>query len=137
MISIDGVNMRILIADDQIRVRQALRVLLTQQPGLRVIGEASDGEGLLAQVGTKAADLVLVDWELPGLVEAGGLPALRSLCPALQVVVLSSRPGVRRTAQSAGVDAFVSKGDPPESLLAAIDQCGAMVKLGGTDVTSE
>ena len=40
--------MRILIADDQVRVRQALRVLLTQQPGVRVIGEAADGEELLA-----------------------------------------------------------------------------------------
>jgi len=129
--------MRILIADDQIRVRQALRVLLAQQPGLRVVGEAADGEELLAQVGVKAADLALVDWELPGLVEAGGLPALRCLCPALQVVVLSSRPDVRSAAQSAGVDAFVSKGDPPESLLTALGRCSAMVKLGGTDVTPE
>ena len=73
--------MRILIADDQVRVRQALRVLLAQQPGLRVIGEAADGAELLAQVGVKAADLALVDWELPGLAEAGGLPALRGLPP--------------------------------------------------------
>ncbi len=127
--------MRILIADDQVRVRQALRVLLTQQPGLRVVGEAADGQELLTQVGVKAADLVLVDWELPGLVAAGGLPALRGLCPALQVVVLSSRPGVRSAAQSAGVDAFVSKGDPPESLLTALGRCSARGKLGGTDVT--
>jgi DNA-binding NarL/FixJ family response regulator len=127
--------MRILIADDQVRVRQALRLLLSQQPGLRVIGEAADGEELLAQVGVKTADLALVDWELPGLVEAGGLPALRGLCPALQVVVLSGRPGVRSAARSAGADAFVSKGDPPESLLTALSRCGAMVKLGGTDVT--
>ena len=134
--------MRILIADDQVRVRQALparqalRVLLTQQPGVRVIGEAADGEELLAQVRVKAADLVLIDWELPGLVEAGGLPALRSLCPTLQVVVLSGRTGVRSAAQSVGVDAFVSKGDPPESLLTALGRCGARVELGGTDVTS-
>ncbi len=129
--------MRILIADDQVRVRQALRVLLAQQPGLRVIGEAADGAELLAQVGVKAADLALVDWELPGLAKAGGLPALRCLCPTLRVVVLSGRTGVRSAAQSAGVDAFVSKGDPPESLLTAIGRCGAMVKLGGTDVTPE
>lgn len=128
--------MRILIADDQVRVRQALRVLLTQQPGVRVIGEAADGEELLAQVRVKAADLALIDWELPGLVEAGGLPALRCLCPTLQIVVLSGRTGVRSAAQSVGVDAFVSKGDPPESLLTALDRCGARVELGGTDVTA-
>lgn len=129
--------MRILIADDQDRVRRALRVLLTQQPGLRVVGEAGDGQALLAQAGLAEADLALVDWELPGLAEAGGLQALRRCCPVLQIVVLSGRAGARKAAQAAGVDAFVSKGDPPERLLAIIRRCGAPAKLGGADVTPE
>lgn len=115
--------MRILIADGQERVRYALQVLLAQQPGLQVAGEASNGKELIAQAGTAGADLVLVDWELPGLAEAGGLPALRCTWPGLQVVVLSSRPGARRAAQAAGADAFVSKGDPPERLLAVLCKC--------------
>jgi DNA-binding NarL/FixJ family response regulator len=129
--------MRILIADDQIRVRQAMRILLAQQPGLQVIGEVSDGGELLAQVSVKKTDLALVDWELPGLAEAGGLPALRSRCPGLQIIVLSGKSGVRSAAESAGVDAFVSKGDPPENLLTALGRCGAPVRLGGPDVTPE
>ena len=76
--------MRILIADDQERVRFALRVLLAQQPGLQVVGEASNGEALLAQAGAVAADLALVDWELPRLAEAGGLPGIHRSVPALQ-----------------------------------------------------
>ena len=67
--------MRILLADNQTRVRFALRVLLTQRPGLQVVGEASDSPELFAQAGAVDADLVLLDWELPGLTEAGGLPA--------------------------------------------------------------
>ena len=78
--------MRILIADDQERVRFALRVLLAQQPGLEVVGEATNGEMLLAQATATAADLVLVDWGLPRLAEAGGLPALHRSAPALQVI---------------------------------------------------
>jgi DNA-binding NarL/FixJ family response regulator len=127
--------MRILIADDQDRVRFALRVLLTQQPGLQVVGEAADGEALLAQVRAIAADLALVDWELPQLTEAGGLPALRRSSPALQVVVLSSRPGVRQAALAVGGDAFVSMNDPPERLLTVIRCCGAMANPGGAHVT--
>ncbi len=127
--------MRIVIADNQHRVRFALRVLLAQQPGLQVVGEASDGEELLAEAGAIAADLVLLDWELPRLAEAGGLPALRRSSPALQVVVLSSRPGVRQAALAVGGDAFVSKSDPPERLLTALRRCGALVESGGTYAT--
>ena len=45
-------------------------------------------------------DLALVDWELPGLIEAGGLATIRKLCPHLTVTVLSGRPGARRAAQA-------------------------------------
>jgi two-component system response regulator DesR len=112
--------MRILIADDQDRARYALRVLLMQQVGLQVVGEVANSQELLAQAQETAPDLILVDWELPGLAREGGLPALRNTCHAVQVVVLSSRPGARRAAQAAGADAFVSKGDPPERLLAVL-----------------
>ena len=126
--------MRILIADDQERVRFALRVLLAQQPGLEVVGEAASGEALLAQAGALAADLALVDWELPRLAEAGGLPALHRSAPGLQVVIMSGRPGVRQAALAMGGAAFVSKGEPPERLLTVIRRCGAAAEPGGPDV---
>ena len=129
--------MRILIADDQERVRFALRVLLAQQPGLEVVGEASSGETLLAQANATAADLALVDWGLPRLAETGGLPALRRASPALQIVVLSSRPGVRQAALAVGGAAFVSKAAPPERLLTVIRRCGALTEPGGSHVAPE
>lgn len=115
--------MRILIADGQKSVRHALVVLLATQAGLQIIGEASCGEELLSQASTVDADIALVDWELPGLAELGGWAALRKRYPALLIVALSGRPGVRRAAQMAGVEAFVSKGDPPERLLAVMREC--------------
>ena len=57
--------MRVLLADDQMKVRSALRLLLEQEPGLSVVGEAAEAKDLLAQVGTERPDLVLLDWELP------------------------------------------------------------------------
>ena len=115
--------MRILIADDQPKVRFALRVLLERQPGLKVIGEAVDATDLLTQTETNQPDLVLLGWELPGLAEGNALLALRQVCTGLSVVVLSCRPEARRSALAAGADAFVSKADPPEKLLVAIDHC--------------
>ncbi len=122
--------MRIVIADAQRCVRRALRVLLQQQAGLQIVGEAANGQELLSRAQVTAPDLLLVAWELPGLAEIGGLPTLRDPASAAQIVVLSGRPDVREAAQVAGADAFVSKGDPPEGLLATIRRCGpAVTKL--------
>ena len=114
--------MQILLADDQPKVRFALRVLLERQPGLEVVGEAVDGEDLLALARAACPDLVLLAWDLPDLEAVGGLPALRALYPGQSVIVLSGRPEVRQNVLSAGADAFVSKSDPPEQLLAAIEK---------------
>ena len=117
-----GVEMRVLIADDQAKVRSALRLLLEHQPDVEILGEAVDTTGLLDWVKAVCPDVVLLDWELPGLPIAALLPLLCRSCPALQVIALSSRPQVRQEALDAGADAFVSKGDPPERLLTAVER---------------
>lgn len=116
--------MRVLIADDQAKVRSALRLLLEQDSAVKVVGEAAEAEELLIQARAACPDLVLLDWELPGLHAAHSwLPILRALCPGLSVIALSGRPEARRVALAAGVNAFVSKGDPPERLSAAVNDC--------------
>lgn len=120
--------MRIFLADDQAKVRSALRLLLEHEPGLRVVGETDKVEGLLAQLKAVKPDLILLDWELPDPSVAYALPdpgrnilsVLRSYCPHLQIIVLSGRPEARQAALTAGTDAFVSKGDPPERLLTTL-----------------
>ena len=117
-------EMRILLADNRSKVRFALRVLLERQPGLAVVGEATNANDLLAQAKATHPDLVLLGWELPGLVGIDLLSTLRKIRPELEVIALSSRPEARRAALTAGANAFVSKTDLPERLLAAIDDCG-------------
>lgn len=113
--------MRILLADGRSQVRFALSALLKLRPGLTVVGEAASAEDLLAQAAAVCPDLLLLDWRLPNEKATDMLPALRRICPRAYVIALSARPEARQAALAAGVDAFVSKGDPPEQLLAAID----------------
>jgi CheY-like chemotaxis protein len=75
---------------------------------------------MLVQLQATHPDLLLLDWELPGLSAIGSLAGLRKGFPAMLVVALSGQPEARRAALSAGVDAFVSKAEPPEQLLAAL-----------------
>ena len=117
--------MGILLADDQPEVRRALAALLRRQPGVKVVGEAIDAADLLAQVKTVNPRTVLLDWELPGNSHAGLMSALRGVRPDLIVIALSGRPEARQDALLAGVDAFVSKADPPEKLLRTIELVGA------------
>lgn len=112
--------MRVLLADDQVEIRSGLRLLLDQEPEVEVAGEVSAIDGLLASTREARPDVILLDWELAGLRVAEHLPVLRSLRPGLRIVALSGRPESRRDALASGADAFVSKGDQPERLLAAL-----------------
>jgi len=123
--------MRILLAEGRPKVRFALRVLLERQPQFEVVGEASNVYQLLAQVGIICPDLVLLGWELPGLASLGSLSALYEACPRVSVIAMSGRPEARQAALDAGAGSFVSKSDPPDRLLAAIEQCCAGDTGGG------
>ena len=116
-------GLRVLLADDQLAVRSALRLVLEQEPDVDVVGEVAGGDQLLAEVGATRPDLLLLDWELPGLPAADLLSALRAVCPSTKVVALSGRPEARGPALETGARAFVSNGDPPERLLAIIADC--------------
>ena len=112
-------EVRILVADNDARVRSALQTLLKQEPGL-VVGECSDLESLVVQTKEFKPDLVLLDWELRGrpataLLFAAHTPSFRP-----KTIVLSGRPESEQAALAAGADAFVSKADPPERLLSTL-----------------
>jgi len=112
---------RILLADDEPSVRSALRLILEQQADIEVAGEAIDADSLLKWLTANRADVVLVDWELPGISGKELVTILRSLAPDMQVIVLNSSPQTRQPAILAGARDFVSKGEPPEVLLAALE----------------
>lgn len=122
--------MRVLVADDQAAVRSAVRRLLKEEPGHSVVGEVVRAEDLLDKARDTRPDLVLLDWELPGLASNSHHPAPQVKCGLLRVlhalqfhpkvIVLSGRLGARKVALNAGADAFVSKGDPPERLLTTL-----------------
>ena len=115
-----GTGVRILLADEEFNVRYGLRVLLEEQTHSQIVGEAADSEELMALVYAACPDLLLMSWGLPGRESADLLDALQRACKELYVIVLSGRPEARRAALDAGANAFVSKVEPPERLLAAI-----------------
>jgi DNA-binding NarL/FixJ family response regulator len=118
--------MRVLLANDQQWLRSALRLLLEEEPNVEVVGEVDEASTLPATTQSLAPDLLLLDWELSGMksnrLRQQLITTLRSIQPTLYIIMLSGNQEANRYWLVAGVDAFVSKGEPPDHLLAALHQ---------------
>jgi DNA-binding NarL/FixJ family response regulator len=103
---------RVFLADSQIQVRSALRLLLLDLT-MQVVGEAGDWSTTIANMPETEADMVLVDWDL--IPASSSLVELRTACSHKVIIVLIGHLDARQqAAQSAGADAFISKGEMPD-----------------------
>jgi DNA-binding NarL/FixJ family response regulator len=113
---------RILLADDHQLVRTGFRVILETEDDLRVVGEAADGVQAVALAGSTAADVLLMDVEMPGL---DGLAATRRITaagptPAVLMLTTFDRDDYLFAALEAGASGFLLKNGTPEALIDAV-----------------
>lgn len=119
------VTVRIVLADNDRRMLSALRMLLSCEPQLEIVGEATNTVNLAAVSKDLAPDLILLDWELQGRPEDGLLSRLRELLPHVHIIALSGRPESASAALAAGADAFVSKAEPAHVLMTKVMELAA------------
>jgi DNA-binding NarL/FixJ family response regulator len=122
---------KLMIADDDAKVRSAINLLLDQDRACwQVVAEIRSVNDLFKTVEKEKPKLLLLDWELPEECCGEIHPAyfglkdrinhLRKINPGMYIIVLSSKPQVKGEALLAGANSFVSKGDPPEVFLNAL-----------------
>ena len=118
----NATKIKLLIVDDQERVRQDLRTALQLMHGLEVIGEAADGFEAVRQAEVLGPDVVLVDLKMPGMdgFEAARQIKARRLARAVVALTIYGDDSTREQAVRAGVDAFVVKGTPIQALAETI-----------------
>ncbi len=120
--------MRVLLADDEPKVRSALRLMLEQLKKVEAVEEVENAQQLAArledQSGAARPDLLLLDWELPGLHPGASLSALCNRND-LKVIILSGRCQAPQAMLASLADAFISKYEPPDNLVAALQKVGA------------
>jgi DNA-binding NarL/FixJ family response regulator len=110
----------IFLAEGATHVRNALHLMLAYQDGFVIIGEANTVESMLAQVCQDPPDVILLDWNLPGVNHQRLTHTLREHCPKTSLVATSVKPEHELAAHQIGMDAFISKQLPPDEFLAAL-----------------
>lgn len=113
---------RILIADDHAIVRQGLRQVVAEGPGMTVAAEASSGEEALALARAGRFDVAIIDISMPG---RGGLDVLRDLKaehPRLAIIVLSMHSEEQYAVRCLrdGASAYLTKGTAPDEIVRAV-----------------
>jgi DNA-binding NarL/FixJ family response regulator len=102
----------VLLADDHAIVRRGFRRMLEDDPSIRVVGEANDGDEAVRLAASLLPKVIVMDVSMPGL---GGIPAARAILkarPETAIVMLSmhSEETLIRQAVAAGVRGYVLKG---------------------------
>ena len=118
---------RVLLADDDPKVRRGLRMRLELESDFAIVGEASDGRSAVTQATSLAADVVLMDVRMPGIdgIEATVALQAEARIPAVVMVSLCDDSETRERSIRAGAVAYICKHEPAESLIAAIRAAAA------------
>ncbi|WP_318306843.1 response regulator transcription factor [Amycolatopsis solani] len=113
---------RLLLADDQELVRQALCALLALEDDFEVVASVGRGDEVVAAARAHRPDVALLDIEMPGLDGLAAAAVLATQVPDCRVVMLTTfgRAGYLRRAMEAGAAGFVVKDAPAEVLAGAI-----------------
>jgi two-component system response regulator DesR len=118
---------RVLLAEDQLMFRTAVRRLLELEGDIEVVAEVGRGDELVAAALAARPDVAVVDIEMPAQDGITAASELRRSLPGCRTLILTmyGRAGFVRRAMESGVAGFVLKDAPVEALAAAIRRCAA------------
>lgn len=127
---------KVLVVDDHDLVRMGISRMLSDVPGLIVVGEADSGESAIEQARALKPDVVLMDVRMPGI---GGLEATRKLIlqnkdlKVVAVTVCDEEPFPTRLMQ-AGATGYVTKGAALDEMVTAIRKVHAGQRYMSPDI---
>jgi DNA-binding NarL/FixJ family response regulator len=115
-------TVRVVLVDDEAMVRVGLRMVLTSEPDIEVVGEAQDGGEAVDVVAATSPDVVLMDVRMPRVDGLEGSRRVLEAHPGVRVIVLTTfdEDEYVETALRHGVSGFLLKVAPPERLVEAV-----------------
>lgn len=114
-------SLRLVLADDHTLVRAGMRALLSELPGIEVVGETGDGREALRLVRERKPDIALIDISMPGLNGLDVAARIRHDYPATSVIIVSMHgddESVRRALVAGAAGYMLKNSDKSELELA-------------------
>jgi len=129
-------SIRIVVANPNPLFRLGIICFLRKHAGLRVVGEASNGNELLAEAKRLKPDLVLMEVDMDGIDGLEAIRSIRSIVPMTRVVILTASQEHMVDAINSGVQGYLPKGIDPKVLVDTIKAvCRGEIHLAGRDDT--
>ncbi len=118
----DPPDATVLLCDDNAAMRVLLGVVIDAAVGIRVAGEAADGDEAVLEATRLQPDVILLDLAMPNRSGLEALPDLRRVAPDAQIVVLSgfAEATVAGEVIALGARSYLQKGADPDAIVAAI-----------------
>jgi two-component system response regulator NreC len=118
----DNDAITVVLADDHVVVRSALRLLLEGEDGIEVVAEAGDAASAIRYVNGHRPTVLILDIHMPGGSGLGAIPAIRDQSPDTQIVMLTmqAETSAAREALQAGVVGYILKEAASEELVKAV-----------------
>ncbi|HHX38871.1 MAG TPA: response regulator transcription factor [Armatimonadetes bacterium] len=115
-------KIRLLLADDHAVLRSGLRLLLSEQPDMEVVGEAADGEEAIEKTRELNPDILLLDITMPGIGGLDALDRIKKECPQVRIVVLTMHDdeSYMERVMASGGSGYVLKKAADTELISAI-----------------
>ncbi|KAB7852346.1 response regulator transcription factor [Streptomyces mobaraensis] len=115
-------RVRVLLAEDQSMVREALAALLDLEGDIEVVAQVARGDEVVEAARRARPDVALLDIEMPGMTGLEAAALLGREVPEVRIVILTTfgRPGYLRRAMEAGASAFLVKDAPAAQLADAV-----------------
>jgi DNA-binding NarL/FixJ family response regulator len=118
-----AMTVRILLAEDELIVRQGVRALL-EQAGFQVVAEASDGQEAVAMAGGCDPDIAILDLAMPGMNGLSAAEEMRRVSPGTRTLLLTSYKDEQQVLEAfhVGIKGYVLKTQATADLIEAIQE---------------
>ncbi len=115
-------TIRIVVAEDHPILREGLKMLLSTNPSLKVVGEAQHGLEAVQSVKSLQPDLILMDLSMPVLDGVGAIKKIKKINPSIKILVLTVHKTEEHivNALASGADGYVLKDATRSELMLAI-----------------